>query len=154
MKKHIAYLKKLNACEDAVEWAAEFTTLQKAWDVCERGDWMVWMIAKQSGDPESKSRKKLVLLLCGIVRPVLKFVPEDEKRPLIAIETMEKWVRGEASLQDVRDAASAAYAAYAVSAAASASSVLVPAVPRSLGCRYVHPGSDYRVVPPASAHLG
>jgi len=130
MKKHITYLKKLNACNEAIVWAIQFDTLQQAWNVCERGDWMVWLIAIQSGDPESKSRKKLALLLCRIVRPVLKFVPEDDKRPLIAIETTEKWVRGEASLQDVRDAAYAVYAAGAAASAVDAADIVREMYPK------------------------
>jgi len=134
MKKHIAYLKKLNACGGAVEWAAEFTTLQKAWDVCERGDWMLWLVGKQSGKPESTSRKKLVLTACKCVKPVLKHIPKNEKRPLKAIQIAEKWAKGDdsISLQNIRHAvvaassaayaAAAAYAAYAAAAAAYAAS--------------------------------
>ena len=122
MKKHITYLKKLNACGNAVEWAGQFPTLQRAWDVCERGDWMLWLLGKQSGPPKSKSRKKLVLAACKCARLALKYIPKDEKRPLKAIQVAEKWSRGDTSisLQDIRNAAAAAYAAAAADAAADA----------------------------------
>jgi hypothetical protein len=124
MKKHITYLKKLNACPEVIEWANQFSTLQKAWNVCERGDWMLWLIGKQSDNPESKSRKKLVLTVCKCARLSLKYISKDEKRPLKVIQIAEKWAKGDnsISLQDIRSAAvDAAHAAsYAGDAAAHA----------------------------------
>ena len=114
--KHIKYLKKLDACSEAVVWAKEYPTLQKAWDDCERGDWMLWLIGKQSGDPGSKSRKKLVLTACKCARLSLKHIPENEKRPLKAIQTAEKYAKGvgNITLQNVK------YAAYAAATAVGA----------------------------------
>jgi len=135
MKKHIEYLKKLNACTEAVIWAKQFNTTQEAWDNCERGDWMLWLLGKQSGKPGTKSRKKLVLTACKCARLSLKCVPESEKRPIEAIQTAERYAKGVkgVSLQDVRKAAcaaddaavyvaavyAAAYAAYAAAYAAT-----------------------------------
>ena len=117
MKKHIAYLKKLGACLEAIEWAEQFNSAQEAWDRCERGDFMLWLLGKQSGPPKSKSRKKLVLTACKCARLALRHVPKDEKRPLKAIQTAEKYAKGVkgVSLQDVRNAAAAAAAATAAS---------------------------------------
>ena len=127
MKPHITYLKKLNACKDAVEWADKFPSLQKAWEACERGDWMLWLLGKQSGKPGTKSRKKLVLTTCKCARLALKYIPKDEKRPLKAIQIAEKYAKGVKgiSLEDVKNAAAyaadaadaAVYAAYAADAA-------------------------------------
>jgi len=126
MKKHTIYLKKLNACHDAVEWADQFKSMQEVWDNCERGDWMLWLLGKQAGKPGTESRKKLVLTACRCARLTLKYVPKGEKRPLKAIQTAEKYAKGigDVSLQDVRDAAyaaaDAAYAAYTAYAAYAA----------------------------------
>ena len=40
-----ARLKRIGACEEAVAWvrAGKYATLQAAWDVCERPDWMLWL---------------------------------------------------------------------------------------------------------------
>ena len=69
---------------------------------------------------------------CQVAREALRFVPEGEQRPRIAIEVTEAWVRRKASLakaMKARDAAyaassyasdAAAYAAYAADAATSA----------------------------------
>ena len=124
MKTHTTYLKKLNACPEAVGWADQFPTLQDAWDNCDRGEWMLWLLGKQVGEPGTKSRKKLVLTACKCARLSLKYIPEDEKRPIKAIQTAEKYARGVKgiTLQDVRSAAAAVYdyAADADDAAADA----------------------------------
>jgi len=127
---YILKIKKLGACSEAIEAAHQYETSQKLWEDCDRGDWMLWLIGKLSGEPGSDKRKRLVLAACKCARLALKLVPEGEKRPLRAIETAEKWARGEGNvtIKDVRaaaaDAAAAAAAAdataYAADAAAAA----------------------------------
>ena len=106
-------LKKMGACEVAVEFAAKYSSLQETWDACDRGDWMLWLIGKKAGKPDSKSRKKLVLTACKCARLSLKYVEKNDKRPLITIQTVEKWAKGQGdiSLADVRAAYAAADAA-------------------------------------------
>lgn len=41
-------LQKLDACADAVKFAAQFNSLDEAWQACPRGDWMLWL-AKKTG---------------------------------------------------------------------------------------------------------
>ena len=116
-------LTRLRACDEAVEWAQNYKTFPAAWEACKRGDWMLWLAARSGVD-----RKALVLAACACARPALKYVPKGEKRPRIAIETAERWARGDATIEDLSltSAASAAYAAayaayraYAASAAAA-----------------------------------
>ena len=119
--KVIAWLKSLHACGEAVDWATEQQGTAQAWRDCERGDWMLWLLGKLSGESGGKKREKLVLACCKCARLSLKYVPKGEKRPLVAIQTAEKWVRGEATIKEVKTAAyapsgpadAAAYAAYA-----------------------------------------
>ena len=106
------HLDKLRACQEAREWAGERTP-QQAWDECERADWLLWWSAKAGAD-----RKEVVLAACACASTALKYVKEGELRPLKAIETAEAWVRGEATLEEVRAASS--YAAYAAAADADA----------------------------------
>ena len=119
------HLDKLRACQEAREWAGERTP-QQAWDECERADWLLWWSAKAGAD-----RKEVVLAACACASTALKYVKEGELRPLKAIETAEAWVRGEATLEEVRAssyaadaasyaAASSSYASYAADAAAAA----------------------------------
>jgi len=114
-------LKKLNACREAIQWASEQKNQKQAWNDCERGDWMLWLLGKLSGQPESFKRKKLVLAVCECARLSLKYVKKGEERPLKAIETAEKWAKGQTTIEEVREAAAVASAAYAAAAVAAAS---------------------------------
>ena len=127
MKKHVEYLRSLNACPSAVGYADKFDTLEEAWNACERGDWMLWLVGKLTGgEVGSDSRKKLVGVSCKCARLALPYVSEGETRPLMAIETCEAYTRGEATIDQVvsaaraaNDAASDAYAAARAAADAS-----------------------------------
>ena len=116
---HIKKLQNIGACSQAVEWCKNHKSMQSAWDNCERGDWMAWLLGR-TVKKNSKAHKKLVLVACKIARDVLYLIPSKEKRPLIAIETAEKWCRGEATTEEVRAAADAAADAAASYAAADA----------------------------------
>ena len=107
-----ADLAKLSACREAVVWLGE-RDLATAWAECERADFMLWYAAKRC------DRKAVVLAACACARTALKYIPEGEERPRLAIETAEAWTRGEATIEQVRAAADAAYA-YAYDAAAAA----------------------------------
>jgi hypothetical protein len=112
---------ELEPCEDGLEWLKAQPSMSAAWKNCERGDWMLWLLGKLAGPPESASRKKLVLAACACARLSLKYVAEGEESPRLAIETAENWARGEgATLEGVLAAAAAAYTAAASAAAAAA----------------------------------
>ena len=119
---YILAIKKLGACKEAVLDAHNYKTSQELWDKCGRGDWMLWLAGKMSGDVGDKRRKQLVLTACKCARLSLKYVLKGELRPLKAIETAESWARGEngITIKDVEAAASAAADASAAYAAASA----------------------------------
>ena len=107
-------LAALNACPDAVEWAKTQPSMKAAWANCERGDWMLWLLAMtKCRRPERRYRGPLVRAACECARLSLKYVPKGEKRPLKAIQAVEKWADGKLAIGVVLDAASAAYAAYA-----------------------------------------
>ena len=123
-------LVRLGACSEAVKWARRYKSPAAAWAACDRGDWMLWLLARKSGDAGSDARRTLVLAACACARLALTHVPADEHRPLYAIETAEAWGHHDPSIgpDHVRLAASAAYAAaYAASAAASAASAAASA---------------------------
>ena len=110
-------LEDRGACDDAVDWAADFgDDYHGAWDQCERGDWMLWLAATLG------VRRQLVAhAACQCARLALQHVKSGEERPLKAIETTEAWCRGEATIDSVKSAKAAAYAAaYAAAAAADA----------------------------------
>ena len=108
-------LTKMRACGDAAEWVAAQPDDRTAWETCERGDWMLWLAARVG-----VSLEDVVLAACACARLALRHVPEGEERPRIAIETAERWARGEATRAEVHAAAYAANAAYAAANAAYA----------------------------------
>ncbi len=118
-------LNLLNACTDAVTWVKGYPDLASAWQACERGDWMLWLAGRYSGNPGSERRRTLVLAACECARLSLHHVPAGEGLPLRAIEVGESWARRKAgiTLDDVHAAAAAATAwaaAWAEAASAEA----------------------------------
>jgi hypothetical protein len=123
-------LVSLGACEDAREWA-KGKSFADVWNTCERSDWLLWLLAKMKDKPGWATHKQIVSAACDCAELSLKYVEVGEERPRVAIETARKWVRGEATLEEVKKAARkadrAAYAAadYAVAYAASAAYISV-----------------------------
>jgi hypothetical protein len=83
---------------------------------------MLWVAGRLAGPPGDASRRPLVAASCECDRLALHLVPRGEERPRLANETAEAWVRGEATLDQVRAAATAtaAYATAAYAATATA----------------------------------
>jgi len=122
-KEFMQLLDSLGACSDAKRWA-EGKSFHVVWITCKRGDWLLWLCGKMGDKKGWPTRKQLVLAACACAETALKYVPEGEERPRIAIETARKWARGKATLEQVKEAANnahyaAAAAAYAAAAAAA-----------------------------------
>ena len=111
MQPLLAFARDHNACREARSWLTTQTDPHVAWETCERPDWMIWFARRRSVE-----RKVLVRIACDCARTALRFVPEGEDRPRLAIEAAERWTRGEATIDEVRVAA--ADVAYAADAAA------------------------------------
>ena len=120
MKKSVINkLYKMSPCREAIEWAKNQPNKQAAWDQCERGDWMLWLLGRLSGPPESKKRKKLVLASCDCAATALKYSGENRKVAEKAIRSTRMWARGKASIEDVRAASDSASDSASASEAAS-----------------------------------
>ncbi len=116
------------ACREAREWAERFDSLEEAWLVCERGDWMIWWL--NSVLPDGGREDKRHQIACDCAEHALRLIPGGENRPRRAIETKRRWCAGEATddeLRESRCAAAAAAAAYAAAAAAYAYAAAVAA---------------------------
>jgi len=111
---HVDVLVKLNACGDAIGYARSKPDAESAWRDCERGDWLLWIAASLGVD-----RNAVVLAVCDCVEMASFPWPEGDDRPRRAIETARAWIRGEASIDEVRAAANAANAANAAANAAA-----------------------------------
>ena len=55
----------------------------------------------QSSLKRGASYEQYLLAACAVARLCLPLVHKDENRPRIAVETVEKWLRGEASIHDL-----------------------------------------------------
>ena len=108
-------LRDLHACQTARDFSRG-KTIAEAWTTCDRGDWLLWFAARIGVD-----RKIVVGAACDCADIAPKFVA----RPRPAIETARKWIRGEATWQEVLHAAAVSLGAYAdVAAYAAASAAL------------------------------
>lgn len=99
------WLQMKDACAEAREWVGD-RDAETAWRECPRADWMLWACGRLKLD-----RKLFVAIACRIARGLLYLVPASEDRPRIAIETTERWLRGDATLDEVNEARDNAYAA-------------------------------------------
>ena len=132
IKQYIEYLENLNACSEPIKWSKQFETSQDAWENCERGDWMLWLLGKIAGKPGSDSRRKLVLCSAKCARTAWEWMPPEGKK---AVCLAEKYGEGDKTitLKQLRIAAcSAAEATYAAASAASAAASAIYARQKAL----------------------
>ena len=85
------WLSEAGAARDVVDWARPFRAdWDRAWQECPRGDWLLAIAAKRGADPRT-----IVSAAAACARLALAQVPDDELAPLDAIDTAERWARGE-----------------------------------------------------------
>jgi len=72
------------------------------WEACVRGDLLLWLAARIGVD-----RKLIVKVACLCAREALIHITVGDPRPRLLLETVERWTRGEATVEDVRATASA-----------------------------------------------
>ena len=118
-------LRTLGACRESLAWAADYSAgWERALAECPDRRWMTWLAGALMCRGHMR-REVIVLCACACARTALRYVPAGEERPLAAIETAERWCRGDATLDEVRAARRGAayaadYAAYAAADAAAA----------------------------------
>jgi len=105
-------LKELDACDDAIQWAKDYDTLQQAWDNCQRSDWMFWLINKM----RFSNDKDLRLMAVAFARQVQHLM--KDQRSINALDVAERYANGEATVEELRTAGEAADAAWAARGAA------------------------------------
>jgi hypothetical protein len=98
-------LKELEACDEAIEWAKDYDTLQQAWDNCQRGDWMIWLI----NEMEWSNEKDLRLMAVAFARQVQHLM--NDQRSINALDVAERYANGEANIEELTAAWVAAWAA-------------------------------------------
>jgi len=109
------YLKKSDACAEALRWVGD-RTLQQAWDECERPDWMLWLYKRNN--PNKKTCVKIATYAAKLCIENYKNKYPADKCPEEAIAAAEKWLENP-SVDNARAAAAAAKAATAAADAAA-----------------------------------
>ncbi len=41
-------IRRMGACDDALVWLEDYASLADAWEKCDRGDWMLWLLRQLS----------------------------------------------------------------------------------------------------------
>ena len=109
-----ALLVKLGACSEARDWARG-KTLREVWKTCKRGDWMLWLAARYGDVP----LKTMVAIACDEAEPAMAYVPAGETRPQECLAMTRRWLKDEATIEEVKAAGGAAWAAKAAAGAAA-----------------------------------
>ena len=135
---HVTQLRRLDACNEAIEWAKIQPSAAVAWSACENIDWMTWLLRRLAhGDHGSPGHRQATLLACLFARTTTNLIPSPVREEAEGIlSQIEQWAWGESQatrddLSALRRRASdlrstlwqkyaAAYAAYAAYAAAAA----------------------------------
>lgn len=103
-------LEELNACEEAVKWAAG-KSWHEVYQQCERGDWLLWLFQKTNPN----DLRKLTLAKAKCAETVIHLMKDERSKQ--AVRVAFSFGRGKASRKELDAAASAAYVAYAAAAA-------------------------------------
>lgn len=96
-------LNDLNACEEAVEWA-EGKDWKEVYETCERGDWLLWLLAKTGND-----HRLLTLAKAKCAETVLHLMKDERSKK--AVKVAIDYGNNNATKEQLKDAAAAAAAA-------------------------------------------
>jgi hypothetical protein len=132
-KRFVAHLKRLDACQDAVDWVEEHGgTAAECWHDCARGDWMNWLLVYDQKKFHI-TKRQLVGALAECARLSLKYYEAeypDDKRVRECLDTCKRYSQGKATGKELDSSASATttyatydtatYATYAATSASAA----------------------------------
>ena len=108
---------KLNACNEAMEWAGD-KTWEEIYRTCHRGDWLLWLF-KQTNPNDLR----LLTLAKGHCANTVRHLMKDE-RSIKAVDAAIAYGEGRIDIEELNNAATtadaAAYAAYAAAYADAA----------------------------------
>jgi hypothetical protein len=166
MKTWIDKLKQKHACADAVVWASQFPTCQSAWDVCERGDWMLWLcIEFKITANNQRAYVQTALAIADSVAHLCTKIPEatvareatqawldnpsaktrDRAAEAAGEAARAAWAAGAAGAAGAAEAAGAARAAWAAGAAGAAGEAAGEAAPAAWAAAWAVAGAAARV---------
>lgn len=99
----------MNACSDALKWLESQKELKSAWENCERGDWMLWLLNKTTNKSDELSLRRLTLVKARCAKIVIHLMNDERSRNAVLIA--EQYGLGNAIRSELDAAAYAADAA-------------------------------------------
>jgi hypothetical protein len=132
---HTIALQRMGADDSFTQWSSQYANLQVVWNKCDRSYWLMWLVSNAPKHPKN-TEQALVKCACAVTRLVLPHDPGGEDMALKALETVEAWLEGKATQEELWTVAKAAidgwgamlpnpyayaYSAAAATAAAAAS---------------------------------
>ncbi len=130
---------KLDACDEAIEWAGD-RTIEEIVKDCDRGDWLLWLAKKIDIELQPLTLAK------GHCANTVRHLMKDE-RSIKAVDMAIAFGEGRATIEELNNAAYAvavADAAYAAAAAAVADAAYAAAAAAAAEAAYAAAGEDAR----------
>ena len=148
---------KLNACDEAIEWAGD-RTIEEIVKDCDRGDWLLWLAKKIGIELQPLTLAK------GHCANTVRHLMKNE-RSTEAVDMAIAFGEGRATMEELNNAAAASYAAAAASYAAAAASYAANAASyaanaasyaanAAAGAAYAAAGAAYAAAGAADAAAG
>jgi hypothetical protein len=105
-KEHLEWLQANKVCRSSLLWIAEknIQSLEEAWNICERGDWLLWMATKLNVD-----KRRLVLCAALCAHTVIQYMKDSRSRNAVRIAFL--WGRGKTTYAQLEKAKTNALAA-------------------------------------------
>lgn len=98
----IRLLRGLGACDEAIDWARGYPNRTVAWNACQRGDWMMWILARLV-EPGSAAHRALVMFACKCIRRAMRSKMALKCSPGVRdfLLAIERWAAGKTSERDL-----------------------------------------------------
>ena len=112
IKELITTIKKLSACRDSIEWLSSQDNLQQAWEDCERGDWLLWLVARLN-----INERKLFLAKGLVVEQIIHLM--NDQGSINAVHAAIDYGNGKIGKDELKIFADTAYDAADAAAAAA-----------------------------------
>ena len=98
---------KHNACVEGAEWATRFATMAEVWNMCQRPDWMLWILDRLV-IPAEKERR---LFACWCAESTPGMAQLTDPRSIEAVRVARLFALGQATEAELSAAESEAWSA-------------------------------------------
>lgn len=115
------FLRKYHPCNEAIVWLATQPDWETAWQRCEQGEWMLWVLGELTIAPGSPERRKLVgcCVECAeLALPIFQKQHPNDNRVKDCVQACRNYAKGLITLNQLNKisdesdaAADSAYAA-------------------------------------------